>query len=144
MCFLMSHCSGTGRWKCHYPATANGSPGSKCSSLLATGPARGQVRAHRQTHGAAWQIPRGWDTAPRPPPQSFLKRIKVNRAPRYEGTESGLVLLSLKSVRKFPFMSMKSGLCFVSAAKKVTIRLLHPFPGRSGHYLALLASTPLF
>lgn len=47
VCFLMIHCSGTGRWKCHHPATANGSPGSKCSSLLATGPAQGQVRAHR-------------------------------------------------------------------------------------------------
>lgn len=88
------------------------------------------------------ESPHGSDSAPRFPPQSFLKRTRVNRAPGDEGTESGAVLLVLKSVRKFPSMSMKSGLCFVFATKKMSISLLHPFPGRSGHCLVLLASTP--
>lgn len=66
------------------------------------------------------ESPHGSDSAPRFPPQSFLKRINMNRAPGDEGTESGPVLLLLKSVRKFPFMAMKSGLCFVFAISQAS------------------------
>lgn len=88
--------------------------------------------------------PHGTDTALKFPHQSFLKRIELNRAPGDKGREPSPVFLLLKSVRKFPLMSMKSGLHFVFVTKKVSVRLLCHFPGRSGHCPALLASISLF
>lgn len=83
-------------------------------------------------------------TAPGFPHQRSPTRTEVIPAPEGEGSEPSPVVLLLKSVRKFPLMVTKPGLQFALVTKKVSVRLLRRYPGRSGLCLAHLALRPLF
>lgn len=134
MHFLMIHCSGPGRLKCNHPASANGSPGSKCSPLLATG----RVRAQRPNPRGSLRVLMGVTQPPDSLPRAFWREL----------TWTGLQEMKAQSPVQFCFYWNQWGnfhswqwsqdcvLCLPS------VRLLHPFPGSSGRCLALLASTP--